>query len=198
MNIFYLDENPSIAAEYACDKHVVKMIVETAQLLSTAHRILDGEEYIDASSGRKIKRWKMLNNFYEKELYKATHINHPCAVWVRDNQSTYDWTIAYFIALLDEYRIRYNKVHKTSKIFDLVNYYPRNLQQGSFIAPPQTMPDKYKSTDTVEAYRNFYIHEKSKFATWRHRTIPDWFRAGSRNYETTDNASDADIREVFA
>ena len=82
MNIFYLDSSASQSAKLHCDKHVVKMIVEYAQLLSTAHRVLDGEMYIDNSSGRKIKRWKHPDADFDSNLYKACFVNHPSAVWV--------------------------------------------------------------------------------------------------------------------
>ena len=78
MNIFYLNEQPQPCAEMHCDKHVVKMIIEYAQLLSTCHRVLDGEEYYDkTANGRRIKRWKMDDPFMEACLYKASHVNHP-------------------------------------------------------------------------------------------------------------------------
>ena len=83
MNIFYLSDNPESAARQHCDKHIVKMVIEYAQLLSTAHRMLDGKEYIDVTANnRKIKRWRMEDG-REAILYKASHINHPSAVWVR-------------------------------------------------------------------------------------------------------------------
>ena len=86
MNIFYLDTNPIKAAELHCDKHVVKMIIEYAQLMSTAHRVLDGELYEDrTANNRRIKRWRLNNNDMENVVYKASHINHPSAIWTRAN-----------------------------------------------------------------------------------------------------------------
>ena len=79
MNRFVLDLDPKVAAEYHCNKHVVKMIIEYAQLMSTAHRMLDGKEYVDNSSGRKIKRWR-LNDHIDSMIYKASHVNHPFVV----------------------------------------------------------------------------------------------------------------------
>ena len=78
MNIFYIHTDPRMCAEWSVDSHCVKMILESAQLLSTAHRVLDGVQYIDASSGRKIKRWQ-LAGVHDSLLYSATHVNHPCA-----------------------------------------------------------------------------------------------------------------------
>lgn len=83
MNVFYLSENPKECAEQHCDKHVVKMIIEYAQLMSTAHRILDGTEYEDrTANSRRIRRWRMGGNYKEALLYKASHINHPSAIWL--------------------------------------------------------------------------------------------------------------------
>ena len=113
MNIFYLHPEPRTCAEMHVDKHVVKMIIEYAQLLSTAHRILDGEEYIDASSGRRIKRWRLADDAMEQNLYKASHINHPSAVWVRQSNNNYTWLFCLFTELLQEYTYRYGKHHAT-------------------------------------------------------------------------------------
>ena len=86
MNIFRLHDNPTTAAHMMCDKHVVKMVIEYGQLLSTAHRILDGEEYTDRTkAGRRIKRWKLREKSLEKRIYKACHVNHPSAIWTREN-----------------------------------------------------------------------------------------------------------------
>ena len=91
MNIFYLDNDPKTCAEWHVDKHVSKMLVEYAQLMSTAHRVLDGDEYIGKSqTGRRVKRWRLSDN-YENIIYKACHVNHPSAVWVRDSVSDYKW-----------------------------------------------------------------------------------------------------------
>ena len=92
MNIFYLDEDPRQCAEWMVDKHIVKMILETAQLLSTAHRVLDGIESIDTSSGRKKKVYK-LNDDRDLVLYSATHINHPSALWARQAEEQYHWLV---------------------------------------------------------------------------------------------------------
>ena len=91
MNLFYLDEDPWISAELHCDKHVVKMIIEYAQMLSTAHRMLDGEQYTDSSSGRRIQRWELENSNMDEVLYKASHINHPSTRWVRENAIQYQY-----------------------------------------------------------------------------------------------------------
>ena len=96
MNVFYLDKDPIIAAQMSCDKHVVKMILESAQLLSTCHGVQDGTEWYDkTANGRRIKRWKHPNSNMEGVLYKASHINHPSAKWVRENAIQYQFMYDY-------------------------------------------------------------------------------------------------------
>ena len=83
MNVFYVDKHPVRAAEQMCDKHIVKMILESAQLLSTCHRVQDGTEYYDkTANGRKIKRWKHPNPNLEPLLYKAGWVKHPSTIWL--------------------------------------------------------------------------------------------------------------------
>ena len=111
MNIFYLDSNPKLSAEFHTDKHVIKMIIEYAQLLSTAHRVLDGEMFFEYSkNNRKIKRYKL--NKYDDILYKATHMNHPSAIWVRQSSKHYDFLFEMFEHLCYEYTKRYNRTDK--------------------------------------------------------------------------------------
>lgn len=179
MNIFYLDRNPKLAAEYHCDVHVVKMILESAQLLSTAHRVLDGIEGIKLSSnGRKIKEW-VLEDWREELLYKATHYNHPCAIWVRKSKQHYLWLEDLFVELCKQYTIRYGKVHLCEvKLTDCLSYLPDNLMDLGFTDPPQAM-DLYPQCkvvgDTVQAYRNYYKEIKSDLATWSYTQKPYWY-----------------------
>ena len=129
MNIFYLHENPEISAKMHCDKHVVKMIIEYAQLMSTAHRILDGDEYEGRTKiGRRIRRWKHPNKNVENTIYKASHINHPSAVWARESVANYVWLYNLFEKLCDEYTFRYGKVHSTDSLLrDLLSSPPTNI-----------------------------------------------------------------------
>jgi hypothetical protein len=175
MNIFFLDQDPQIAAEYHHDKHVVKMILETAQLLSTAHRVIDGVQYIDQSTGRKIKRWKMDDQFIEERLYKATHMNHPSNVWARENRSNYMWLYKLFVSLCHEYTHRYGKVHATcKKLAVLLSQPPKNLKDGEMTIMPQAMPDEYKTQDSVHAYRNYYKGSKKQQSKYTKRDVPSW------------------------
>jgi hypothetical protein len=143
MNIFYLDPDPKVSAQSMTNKHVVKMILESAQLMSTAHHVLDGEN---------------------TKLYKKTHVNHPSAVWVRQSILHYKWLYEHYLALCDEYILRYNKVHKTDKDLSIIlSYAPKNIDEKTqFSEPPQAMPVQYHDDSSVSAYRHYYNKEKLK------------------------------------
>ena len=155
MNIFYLDNNPIQCAQEHCDKHVVKMVVETAQLLSTADRVLDNST---------------------TPIYKIAHKNHPSAIWCRTTTENYKWLYKLLIALLDEYEFRYEKSHKCWSLIPYLTRPPTNLIIGDFNPPPPAMPDEYKvKNDVIQSYRNYYKGAKYSFASWRKRPIPQWF-----------------------
>lgn len=181
MNIFYLDSNPKTCAEYHCDKHVVKMIIEYAQLMSTAHRVLDGEEYIDQTAkGHKIKRWRMKDEKYETGLMKASHINHPSGVWTRQSKQNYTWLLKMWLHLFAEYTHRYGKRHACEKYIDFLYSAPKNIPEGSFTEPPPAMPDYCKvAGNSIASYHKYYINEKIRFAKWKNREVPMWFSEGA-------------------
>lgn len=159
MNIFVLSSNPVASAKMHCDKHVVKMIVEYAQLLSTAHRVLD-------------------NLPQDSPYYKATHANHPAAVWVRQNDSNYNWLFQLFCACLNEYTLRYGKQHATGRLKECLSLTPLNISVAELTIFPQTMPDEFKVVgNPIQAYRNFYALDKVRFAKWTNRRPPSWFIA---------------------
>ena len=176
MNIFYLSNNTKECAQMHVDKHVTKMIVEYSQLLSTAHRVIDGTEYIDSSSGRKIKRWK-LGGWYEDILYKATHINHPSAIWVRYSYDNYAWLRSLLYQLCKEYTYRYGKVHKveSSGLMEALCYAPLNIKLGKFTEPTPAMPTEYIiKGDSIQSYKNYYNGSKQHLHNWKNRPIPDF------------------------
>lgn len=176
MNIFYLDKNESTCAQMHCDKHVVKMATEYAQLLSTCHRVMDGEEYYSKTDNRRIKRWA-LNDLREEALYKASHVNHPSNTWIRESSQHYRWLWIMWMHLCLEYTIRYGKIHKASDLRGYLFDTPNNLKDNGWVDPPQCMPDTLKvEGNTIQAYRNFYQIEKSKFATWKTEE-PAWYQA---------------------
>ena len=160
MNIFYLSNCPQEAAESHNDKHCVKMILEYAQMLSTAHRELDDD--------------------VPDILYKSTHKNHPSTIWARSSKQHYDWLFRLFRMLSAEYTLRYSngdfKVHTTwNKLGKILETAPKNLKDNGWIDPPQCMPDHCKKPDTIDAYRNYYLTEKASFSTWKTVRPPKWW-----------------------
>lgn len=144
MNIFYLDPSPRRSVDFMSDKHIVKMVLESAQLLCTAHQILDSKTHIDGV-----------------ELYKVAHKNHPSSIWVRSNKHHYNWLYEHFVELSNEYTQRYKKTHTTySKLSHVLSKPPENIPQKKFELPPQCMPDQYKNKSTVKAYLTYYANEK--------------------------------------
>jgi len=181
MNIFYLDNDTKVCAEMHNDKHCVKMILEYAQLLSTAHRVLDGTLLVGISDkGRKSTSWILPDNRNDI-LYKATHLNHPSAVWVRQSPDNYIWLSNMLIALCEEYTHRYGKIHKVERdglCYVLLKNIPKNIGKNDWSEPTPAMPDDVKIVgDSIKSYRNYYIKNKSHLANWKKRTTPEWYNA---------------------
>ena len=178
MNIFFLHKEAKIAAQYHCDKHVVKMILESCQLLSTAHRVLDGKLYLGkTANNRNIKRWELPDE-RDSILYSATHVNHPSAVWARSNMDHYRWLFDLTYYLIYEYKYRYDgKTHKCEALLQPLMEGPYNIPIVDWEDPPQAMPDDSKvDGDSVEAYRNYYRNHKRRMANWKVRGTPDWYK----------------------
>ena len=151
MNIFVLDKNIKSAAEYHADKHVVKMILETAQIMSAVVRISG----ID-------------------EGYRLTHKNHPCTKWARESLSNYLWLYDLGFWLNIEYRYRFNH-NINHKSFDVIDNLPEpNIKDIGLTPFAQAMPDQYKNVDPVVAYRAYYNGEKKHLHKWTKRNIPFW------------------------
>lgn len=155
MNIFYLDHDIQKAAQAHFDKHIVKMPLETAQILCTACRLNN----IDAP-------------------YKATHKSHPCVEWAAESMENLRWLAKFGQALCEEYTHRYDKIHACEeKVFDWFRdkrpdcWFPRD----GWTLPPLAMPNKYKIGHPVEAYRLYYVMEKEDLAEWTNRDSPDWW-----------------------
>ena len=179
MNIFYLDNDPRACAEMHLDKHVVKMIIEYAQLMSTAHRLLDGVPYLDkTANGRNIKRWR-LEEPVETVMMKASHINHPSAVWVRASKQNYIWLQRMWYYLCKEYTYRYGKIHAVEKrMSDALYISPNNIPDLPFTCPTPAMPDECKVVgNSLESYHRYYRERKNHFAKWTKREIPYWYQA---------------------
>lgn len=183
MNIFYLSKNQIECAQFHNSKHVVKMILEYSQLLSTAHRIIDGTEItVKSNSGRNVKRW-ILDDNRNDILYSATHASHPSAIWVRQSLSNYMWLSHLLVELCKEYTYRYGKVHKCESIGlvkMLLNTVPKNISNGPFTEPTPAMDKSYIiPNDSIKSYRNYYVNAKQHLASWsgkiNSRNVPDWY-----------------------
>ena len=141
MNIFYLHQDPVKAAEYQYNKHVVKMVLESAQILCTVHHKYMGED--------------------ADVPYKSTHKNHPSTLWAGQSAQNYEWLYRHFVALCEEYEKRYGKEHLSyTKCKDKVNMLPGGMLETGLTDMPQCMPDEYKDDCSVQAYWNYYIHGK--------------------------------------
>lgn len=170
MNIFYLDKDPRLCAQFHNNKHCIKMILESAQLLSTAHRVLDGV--------------KVGNNYvildFEKNslMYRQTHLNHPSTIYVRQSKANYLWVHSLLVELCKEYTYRYNKIHKTqsSGLVELLKTPPSSIPNKEFTEPPRCLPDYCKLDSTIESYRNYYRLEKSHLLQYKNRQIPYWIQ----------------------
>ena len=176
MNIFYIDHDPIKAAQGMVDKHVVKMILESAQLLSTAHRLLDGTQVEGTSkTGRKAKRW-ILHDGRQDVLYLATHIHHPSAVWCRQSVENYSWLVEHFFALMHEYTHRYAKKHACfGDLSFMLQSPPHKLKDYDWTNMPCAMADEYKiSDDPLTNYRNYYKIGKATMHKWTNREPPEW------------------------
>ena len=186
MNIFYVDKNPETAAKMMCDKHIIKMILESAQMLCTAKRVLDGKEYMaKTKNGRNIKRWRLDNDNEEATIYKAGWLGHPSTQWVLKSAYNYIWLYKHFLALNEEYKLRWQKDTdhvSITKLAELLKTPPKNAPIdviGTDATP--AMPDHCKiPNDVVGSYRKYYILEKRRFAKWEkpNAVMPDWYKEG--------------------
>jgi hypothetical protein len=183
MNIFYLHHDPKVCAEMHTDKHCIKMILEYAQLLSTAHRVCDGTNTVRLSvSGRKQSYW-LLDDARNSILYSATHVNHPSAIWCRAGIRQYNWLHSLLVECCKEYTYRYGKTHKVeaSGLLDALATAPKNIPVAPFTEPTPAMPNDVKvAGDSIASYRKYYIHNKQHLASWKgkvnSRNAPDWFQ----------------------
>ena len=201
------------------------MILEYGQLLSTAHRLLDGVPatwfWVDrrligdrlVQKQRRKVHWAMpgeemeiiddplLNeeiamevNVHEDRkvlqvsncnLYLASHMKHPGAIWCRAGYNNYIWLYMLFAASLREYTYRYGKKHVASRLLPYLSIAPQNIPHGvPYSDPPQSMADEYKEQDAVMAYQTYYVKAKARFARWTNRPVPDWFSSRIPEYDS--------------
>ena len=159
MNIFFLDWDVKKCAQYHVDKHAVKMVLETAQILCGAHHVT-----------------AQVNRLSTDQVpYKLSHKNHPCSIWVRESLSNYLYLCELGLELCKEYTYRYGKRHKSQDVIEWCVTNKVQISDKGFTEPPKAMPDEYKVKDVIESYRNYYRGAKSGFATWKNREVPEWF-----------------------
>lgn len=151
MNIFYLSHEPEEAARWQCDQHVIKMTLESTQLLSTAHHILDGRSPIP---------------------YRPTHANHPCSLWVRASVENYEWLYFHALALASEYNQRFNKTHACQPMIETLATIPHNIPELGPTPVALAMPEEHKVPCPVTSYRSYY--RTKSFARWK-ANRPEWF-----------------------
>jgi len=158
MNIFILDLDVKKCAQYHVDKHVVKMILETAQLLCGVHHVTAHDTGHDT----------------EYVPYKLSHKNHPCAIWARESLSNYLYLAELGLALSEEYTFRYEKKHKSQQIIEWCLSNQPGIDDKGFTTPPKAMPEEYKVDDVINSYRNYYLGAKKSFLSWKKRERPEW------------------------
>lgn len=154
MNIFYIHPDPIISAQQLADDHIRKMQIESAQMCCTAH-------------------WAIGN----EAPYKRAHLNHPSTRWTRESIQHYRWLVQHGLEICKEFTKRYGKPHKTQAVLEWCRDNEPNIPDNGFTPPPQCMPDVYKNSDAVKAYRKFYILDKVgvKGLKWsKLNNVPEW------------------------
>jgi hypothetical protein len=153
------------------------MILEYAQLLSTAHRVLDGTQSVVVSKTNRKQTRYVLSDEREYALYRSTHANHPSAIWVRQSYENYEWLYQLFVAVLKEYTYRYGRIHATERLVGHLYTPPTNIPKGvGFTEPTPAMPEEYRvKNNSIQSYINYYVGAKQHLANWKKRTIPSWY-----------------------
>jgi hypothetical protein len=154
MNIFYINEDPIIAAQELADDHIRKMQIESAQMCCTAH-------------------WETGT----EAPYKRAHWNHPSTKWVRESIQHYNWLVEHGLEICDQFTKRYGKLHKTQSVLEWLKQNKPQISDNGFTPPPQCMPEEFRMGDTIEAYKNFYINDKIKIKKLTYNKLnnkPEW------------------------
>ena len=165
------------------DSHASKMIIEYAQLMSTAHRVLDGKQVKRLSkNNRLITTYDHPDPQLDHTLYKSCHVNHPSAIWVRQSKKNYRWLYELWTELNTEFMYRYDKdvYHESYRKLKWALFSPpENMPEGVFTEPTQAMPDDVKNDSSITAYRDYYIKYKQHLASWKKRGMPSWMEINS-------------------
>ena len=195
MNIFYLDDDPVLAAQQHCDRHVVKMILETAQILSTVWHnaaaagadnglvTLDWVPPDEATPPQELK-W-LRAELCGQRIYKPTHRNHPAVVWASMYGGNYAWLYKLGMALLDEYTYRYGRIHACLPVLRTLELLPPALLATAdvYCDGYSIMDDQYKKQDVINSYRNYYLKAKEHILIYTRRTPPAWLGSAAVHKE---------------
>lgn len=187
MNIFILDNDLDLCAEYHIDAHSGKMQLEAAQMLCTNHWVDKYLGYVP----RKLtsEEWEVLKQAKKNEVrdfpYLPTMYNHPCTIWARESLDNYEWLFCYALALNEEHIFRGGADHRSFS--EVINKLPdpQNIPYKGLTPFAQAMPEELKSNDAVTSYRMFYMKDKaaiSKGATWKVRGKPFWWDEETADY----------------
>ncbi|MBU4318802.1 MAG: hypothetical protein KKF30_16205 [Proteobacteria bacterium] len=168
MNIFVLDRDVGKCARYHADQHVIKMILESAQMLCT-----------------------VVNHYGGKAPYRSTHQNHPCTLWAGHSLSNWQWLYRLALALNREYRYRFRTSSDHKSALVVLGLRQPRIDDVGLTEFAQTMPDPYRVPgDAVTAYRQFYLGEKARFARWTRRKPPRWFSEAGNEKTPRGNAKE--------
>ena len=165
MNIFALDENPQIAARMHCDKHVPKMCVEATQMLVSAarrHGATDSQVPLTKSG----------------TPHKGGYHNHPCTQWAGDTRDNFMWLYWHGRGLTLEFEHRFGKIHACDEQLVVCGSLWRIVPEGKLTPFAQAMPDEYKNSCCITAYRDYYFYDKRENiqCEWiKGRQAPDWW-----------------------
>lgn len=190
MNIFFLDYEPKVCARFHCDQNIVSQCKEYCQLLSTAHRVLDGYPVRVTSVKELNGYYKPKKTFttylfedpedYRQNIMKSTHENTPVARWVMRSDANYYWLLSLWYHTLIEFEDRFHKPHKSFEHWRELSVAPLRIPFTKGITNPVlTMPDTYKQSCPIEAYRDYYRFDKP-WASWRKSKIPSWFNKNNK------------------
>jgi len=151
MNIFVVSTSPRVSARQLCDKHIVKMVLESTQILCSCY-----EPHMNPP-------------------YKPSHFNHPCPKWARSSRQNFNWLLTHALTLSEEYTKRYGKIHASAKVLEwILDNPPLHLPQIGLTKFVVCMPDACKRDKVTESYRQYYIQEKKDFAKWKLGDKPIW------------------------
>lgn len=188
MNLFPINNDIDKCAEEHVDKHIVKMPIEVAQMLSTNLWIDDLFGYVPQAISKEqnkllsAARVEAIKSGQRKFSYLPAMPNHPCTIWIRVSLDNFEWAHCYGNALGDEYTYRYGKVHKSVEVINNLPD-PKHIKRIGLTPFAMAMPDSLKnSEDPIAAYRMYYMLDKATFASWKYRSKPDWWDESLADY----------------